>query len=201
MKEFWNQRYKETEYAYGKAPNDFLKSISLAPRQKILCVAEGQGRNGVFLASQGHLVTCVDYAESGLEKAKALADENNVAITLHCVDLLNFDFGNNQWDAIVSIFGHFPASIRNAIHRKFYDALKPGGKLILEAYNKQQIALNTGGPKDMEMLYSKEELLSDFKNFDELEINELNRFISEGSYHHGMSSVVQVVGNKKENIQ
>jgi 2-polyprenyl-3-methyl-5-hydroxy-6-metoxy-1,4-benzoquinol methylase len=192
MKEFWNDRYGNDAYAYGTDPNDFLKTLIIKGNKKILCIAEGEGRNAVYLASIGHEVTCVDYSEKGLEKAQKLASQSGVNLNLVCADLNEFDFGLEKWDVIVSIFGHFPSAFRQSVHRNFFAALKKNGQVILEAYTKEQLKYNTGGPQSEEMLYSEDLLKSDFEDFGQLEIIAKERMIHEGQFHNGLSSVVQV---------
>jgi hypothetical protein len=197
MKEFWNERYGQKEYAYGTEANDFLKSFKFHEPKKILCLAEGEGRNAVYLASQGHDVTCVDYAEMGLKKAKELATEHDVTLNLICEDLNHFDFGSEKWDVIVSIFGHFPPELRQNVHQKFFSALKINGEFILEAYTKDQLLFKTGGPQSEEMLYSENMLKKDFELFSSLKLTMLHRTIAEGLYHNGNSAVIQAYGVKK----
>ena len=195
-KEFWNERYGQEDFAYGIKPNDFLKSQHFNQGAKLLCLAEGEGRNGVFLAKMGCDVTCVDYSEAGISKMKKFATENHVEIQTICADLNDFDLGENQWDGIIVIFGHFPVELRKKVHSQLFKALKPSGKLILEAYNKNQMDFKTGGPMNLEMLYSKEELSGDFKDFEKISINEFIREVQEGAFHFGKAGVVQVVGEK-----
>lgn len=193
---FWNERYSKTDYAYGKEPNSFLEANRKLVGEKVLCLAEGEGRNAVFLAKNGSDVTCIDYAEEGLRKAQQLAKENGVELTTLCADLINVDLKHEEWDSIVIIFGHFPSDLRKKVHEQIYSALKSGGTLVLEAYHKNQINYKTGGPMNPELLYSKEELTKDFKQFDQLEINETVREVIEGAFHHGQAAVIQVIGKK-----
>jgi 2-polyprenyl-3-methyl-5-hydroxy-6-metoxy-1,4-benzoquinol methylase len=195
-KEFWNDRYNEENYAYGKTANDFLQSQEFSPCSKILCLAEGEGRNGVFLAKQGHEVTCIDYSKSGIQKMQQLASENNVDIETICADLADVILESNRWDAIIIIFGHFPSHIRKSIHSQIYNALKPNGKMIIEAYHKDQLQFRTGGPMSAELLYSEEELRDDFNSFDNLRIERVVRQVNEGEFHFGQAAVVQVIGVK-----
>ncbi len=194
---FWNERYSTTDYAYGKEPNSFLEANRKLVCQKVLCLAEGEGRNAVFLAKNGSHVTCIDYAEEGLRKAQQLAKENGVELTTLCADLTNVDLKADEWDSIVVIFGHFPSDLRKKVHGQFYSALKSGGTLVLEAYHKNQVNYKTGGPINPELLYSKEDLAEDFRQFDELEITETVREVNEGKYHFGLASVVQVIAKKQ----
>lgn len=195
-KDFWNERYAQEDFAYGKSANEFLKSNSFPAGSKILCLAEGEGRNGVFLAQHGHSVTCIDYSESGIRKLKALAAENNVVLQTVCADLNDVVLEPETWDGIVVIFGHFPAELRQRIHQQFYSALKKGGKFVLEAYRKEQLSYKTGGPMTSDLLYSAEELAGDFSAFSNPEIIETVREVREGAFHFGEAAVIQVVGVK-----
>lgn len=194
--DFWNERYGEADFAYGKQANDFLVAQDFPPASKILCLAEGEGRNAVHLAQQNHAVTCIDYSEAGIEKMKRLASEKGVELTTICADLSTVNLVANEWDAIVIIFGHFPTDLRQFVHKQVYNALKPGGKLVLEAYRKEQLEFKTGGPMNPGMLYSKEELATDFADFTTISIEEKQREVNEGPYHHGQAAVVQVVAVK-----
>ena len=195
--EFWNTHYGENEYAYGTEPNDFLKEQTFPSNGKILCLAEGEGRNSVYLAKQGYDVTGVDFSVAGIEKINRLAEENGVEVTTICADLAEFDCGENNWDGIVLIFAHLPVAVREKVHHQLYNALKPGGKLVLEAYRLAQLEYQTGGPKSLDLLYSKELLATDFNLFRKLSIEEKTRDVHEGKYHFGTAAVVQVVGVKE----
>lgn len=195
-KDFWNQRYGEEAFAYGKSVNEFLKNNPFPTGSSIVCLAEGEGRNGVFLAQQGHSVTCIDYSESGIRKTQALAAEKKVTIETICADLNDVVLEPEAWDGIVVIFGHFPEDLRQRVHRQFYSALKTGGKFVLEAYRKEQLSYKTGGPMTVDLLYSAEALRDDFSAFTELEVTETVREVREGAYHFGKAAVVQVVGVK-----
>lgn len=198
MKEFWNQRYSEATYAYGTEPNDFLASADLSSFSgKVLCIAEGEGRNAVYLAGLGFDVTATDQSEEGLKKAAALAAQKNVNLHTVCCDILDFDFGTQQWDGIVSIFGHLPAAVRNVVHNHIKTAIKPGGFLLMEAYDTAQLKYESGGPKDPDMLFDLEDLDADFSDaFEWMHLTQLQREVSEGGYHTGMASVVQAFGIK-----
>lgn len=194
--DFWNERYKEDGFAYGTKPNDFLKEQQFLPHSKILCLAEGEGRNAIYLASQGHRVKAVDISKEGINKLITQADEKGLKVETQCADLLNYSFEPESWDAIVLIFGHFPPEVRKIVHGKLYGALKKGGKVILEAYSKEQLAFKTGGPMDEHMLYSTDELREDFDQFEDLFIEQTEREIHEGKYHNGNSSVIRLVATK-----
>ena len=194
--EFWNERYKEKVFAYGLQANDFIQEQSFPEGSKILCLAEGEGRNGVFLAEQGHDVTCVDYSEEGIKKMNQLAEMKGVQIHTVCADLNEFEFKENTWDGIVIIFGHFPEELRKKVHGQLFKALKNGGKLVMESYHKDQVNYKTGGPMTETMLYSDEELRADFHEFKQLQINQVAREVHEGEFHFGNAAVIQVIAEK-----
>jgi SAM-dependent methyltransferase len=196
--DFWNARYKKSEYAYGLEPNDFLKSKinSLKPNSKILCLAEGEGRNAIFLAENKHQITAIDYSDEGLNKLKSLAKERNVIVKTICADLNQYKIDPNHWDVIICIFGHFPPELRKTVFKQVYSGLKKDGVFLLEAYHKDQLKYKTGGPQLSDLLYSKEELQNDFSEFENISIENSIKEIEEGKYHKGTSAVIQVVAYK-----
>lgn len=198
MKEFWNERYSEEGYVYGEAPNDFLEEQVHLFREKgnILCLADGEGRNGVFLAAKGFHVVSVDQSEIGRQKALALAEKNSVSIKYDIGDLNDYDMGQDEWDGIVSIFAHTPSPVRARVLKAVKTALKPGGIFLLEGYNAKQLEYNTGGPKDPDMLYSLDELKAAFDDCTILHAGNIERNIQESAYHWGISSVVQFIVRK-----
>lgn len=195
---FWNNRYKEQGYAYGLEPNDFLKSRidELKPQSEVLCLAEGEGRNAIFLAEHKHKVTAIDYSIEGLNKLSDLARERHLQIKTICADLTDYKIELHKWDAIISIFGHFPASLRQSIFTQVYGGLKSNGIFLMEAYDKNQLKFKTGGPQVEQLLYSTDELESDFREFNTISIKTQVKDITEGIYHKGTSSVIQVVAIK-----
>lgn len=196
MKEFWNTRYDHDEYAYGKTANDFLRSYTFQKPSKILCLAEGEGRNAVYLALEGHEVTAIDFSEVALKKARQLANEYDVNVQTICADLNEYTFEANHWDAIIAIFAHFPPEIRQKVHGQIFESLKPGGVFLLEAYQKSQLQRGTGGPNALNMLYAEEELRADLHDFSNLEIESKSRQINEGAFHNGISDVIQLIARK-----
>ncbi len=197
MKEFWNERYAEAAYVYGQEANDFLKAQDISAALKVLCLAEGEGRNGVYLAKLGNEVTCVDYAEAGLEKTKTLAKQNGVEVTCVCADLGQMNLQAETWDLIVGIFAHFPKSVKEHIWPQVYAALKPGGQLIMEVYDQEQLRFGTGGPQHADLLYSVDELeLLLSTNFQRIQIEKVYREVHEGVYHNGASATIQVLAVK-----
>lgn len=196
----WNERYAQAGYVYGKEPNGFLSSFSLDPKKgkKILCLAEGEGRNAVYLASLGFDVLAVDQSEVGLGKAMKLAAEQGTSIRIQVADLSTYEIEPGLYDGIVSIFAHFESKDRIFINKQVVKGLKKGGFLLLESYSTEQLAYKTGGPRSIEMLYSLEELEEDFgTSFDFSVKRKIEREILEGIYHTGTGSVIQAYGLKK----
>ena len=191
----WNERYREPGFAYGTEPNDFLVSmVDRIPHGKILSLCEGEGRNAVYLASLGCEVTGVDGSAVGLAKAQQLAAEQGVTITTIVADLAGYRIEPGQWDAIISCYCHLPPAIRMPLHRSIVTGLKPGGVFILEAFTKQQLAYGSGGPKEIDMLMSLEELKQELEGLELIHAVELEREVREGSRHTGLASVVQILG-------
>ena len=195
----WDQKYDTEEYVYGKAPNDFLKEHYKAiPIGNVLLLAEGEGRNAVFLAKQGYTVTAVDISSVGLKKAKKLANENGVNIELICEDLATFNLGENKWDGIVSISCHLPPDLRQDLYQRIERALKHTGVFFLEGYRPEQLKHKTGGPPVAEMMTSKETLVQEMPNLGFSYLQEIDREVIEGINHHGIGSVIQAIGTPIE---
>ena len=193
----WDARYSAEEYVYGTIPNDFLFEKShYIKGPKVLCLAEGEGRNAVYLAREGYDVFAVDASAVGLEKAEILADESYVNITTQVADLAYYEISCEGWDGIVSIFCHLPPSIRKPLHRKVVEGLKPGGVFILEAYRPKQLKFKTGGPPESEFMMSLSDLKEELAGLVFSHDAELDREVSEGRLHTGLGAVVQLVGTK-----
>lgn len=196
----WDEVYSGKDYAYGKTPNDFLRdNYQQIPNKKVLCLAEGEGRNAVFLAQQGYQVTAVDLSAVGLQKAQKLAAEKNVHIQTIVADLNHFDLGKAQWDGIVSIFCHLPPEMRKQLFHRVEKALKPNGILLLEAYRPEQLNYQSGGPSKEEMLISKQHLQTELANLNFKHLLEIDRNVVEGSHHSGRAAVVQAIAEKQAN--
>jgi len=194
----WDEKYNTDEYVYGKDPNDFLKeNYSSIPKENVLFLGDGEGRNSVFLASKGYDVTAVDISPVGLGKAKRLAKDANVYVECLCADLQTFDLGEKYWDGIVSIFCHLPVELRRDLHKRIESALKPNGVFLLEAYTPKQLEFKTGGPPIAEMMMSEEILIEELPELKFSHLIELEREVKEGIGHHGMASVVQAIGSVK----
>jgi 2-polyprenyl-3-methyl-5-hydroxy-6-metoxy-1,4-benzoquinol methylase len=197
MNDFWNERFGTKQYAYGTEPNQFYKrQLKKLDTGTILFPAEGEGRNAVYAATQGWQVTAFDPSIEGKRKAENLAKKNNVKIDYQIDNYEFVDFTKESFNCIVLIFAHIHPLKRKEYHQKLISFLKPGGTLILEGFSKNQIKNNTGGPRDVEMLFSIEELEVDFASFSKLEITETETFLNEGQFHQGISSVIQVLGTK-----
>ena len=197
MKDFWNSRYASAEFAYGKEPNTFLREslTSLAPG-KILFPGDGEGRNSVYAASLGWDVVAFDSSFEGMNKARRLAEEQRLHVDYHVADYESFSWEPEDFDCLVLIFTHMPVAVRKAHHSRFLQWLKPGGTVLLEGFSKEQLGKTTGGPKDLSMLFSKEELEDDFRILSEINIIELNTHLDEGPFHRGLASVIRLTGKK-----
>ncbi len=197
----WDQKYNEAGFAYGTTPNDFLKSeyFRIPKGGRVLCLAEGEGRNAVFLAMQGYSVTAVDQSAVGLEKAESLAIQYGVEITTEVVDLADYDLGCEVWDGIVSIAAHVLPLLRKELHAQVVKSLKDDGVFILEAYTEHQIEMSgVGGPppSQKKLFMSLDKLIIELEGLEFIIGSEVERNISEGKYHQGESAVVQVVACK-----
>lgn len=194
----WNLRYGDEEYFYGTTPNDFLKeNAHLIPRGSVICVADGEGRNSVFLATTGRDVSSVDISDVGVAKTKKLASEKGVSVDAQVGDLADFDLGRNKWQGVISISAHLPISLRQDLHLRVIDSLAPGGVVLLEAYTVDQIGRGTGGPQVPELLMSAESLSQEFASLEIIHLKELEREVVEGSGHTGLAAVVQLIARKR----
>lgn len=198
MASMWDERYGRDGYAFGKEPNDFLRtSNEQIPMGEVLCLADGEGRNGVYLAGLGYGVTSVDQSTVGLAKAAALAAECGVELETVVADLGDFAIEANRWQGIVSIFCHLPPAIRKTLYPKVIGGLKKGGVFVLESYRPEQLEYGTGGPPVAELMVTAAELKAELAGLDLLHCAELDREVVEGAFHTGMAAVVQVIGIKR----
>ena len=196
-RQFWDERYAEAELAYGCQPNDFLaEQAQRLPVGDALCLAEGQGRNGIHLAALGHRVQVQDLSPVGLERAQGLAQQRGVTIETLCCDLDNFEPDAQSADLVVAIWMHLPPALRARVHQRAFMALRPGGHLILEAYTPGQLELGTGGPPQRDLLITAADLRRELAGLEWIELKERQRQIEEGPYHQGPSAVVQALGRK-----
>lgn len=199
----WNDRYSTDEFAYGEQPNSYLKEqLEKLTTGKILFPAEGEGRNAVFAAKLGWTVSAFDISAEGKNKALRLAETNKVTIDYQVGELQTLNYTAGQFDAIALIYAHFPAAIKSVYHKTLDYYLRKDGVIIFEAFSKKHIdyiAKNekVGGPKDIAMLFSIDELKSDFANYEIIELAEEEVELNEGLFHNGTGSVIRFVGRKK----
>jgi len=193
----WDVRYSDTEFVYGTEPNAFLASVvDQIPKGQVLSLAEGEGRNAVYLAGLGYRVLGVDSSGVSLRKAQRLEDERGVTIETRLADLANFPIEPESWDAIISIFCHLPSGIRSSVHRRVVAGLRPGGVLVLEAYSPAQLKLKTGGPPTADLTMTLDSLRTELAGLRFSHARELERDVIEGKFHTGRGAVVQVVAVK-----
>jgi SAM-dependent methyltransferase len=193
----WDDRYSEDGYLFGTAPNSFLaEHFNSIPKGEVLCLADGEGRNSVFLAKQGYQVTAVDMSLTGINKAKKLAEKNNASIDFIHADIKDYPILENHWQGIVSIFFHIPVDLRVSLHASVVKGLKNEGTFLLEAYTPNQLKHGTGGPPDAKLMMTKEPLIQELEGLSFSHLAEFERDVQEGLGHAGWSSVVQLVGQK-----
>ena len=197
MNDFWNERYATQEYAYGVEPNQYFKEqLEKLNHGKILFPAEGEGRNAVYAAKSDWQVFAFDPSTEGKRKAEKLASANGVSIDYQIAGYENVHYKPHFFDCIVLIFAHTHPLKRTEVHQKLTSFLKPGGTLILEGFSKNQIFYNSGGPRDVNMLFSKEEMEFDFSHLSKLKINEVEVDLNEGAFHQGKAALIRILGVK-----
>lgn len=197
-KSHWNKRFGDETYAYGKEPNKFIKEKApLLRKGNVLAVAEGEGRNAVYLATLGHDVSTWDFSKEGLKKTTQLADEKEVHIETTLVDLSEAQWTKEAWDNIILVFGHFDTELRKETLQHIENSIKPGGCFLCEVYSPDQLSYGTGGPRVKEMLYQPEEFLTTFHDWkiNHFFLGEVER--EEGELHQGKSHVIQFYGIKR----
>lgn len=199
----WNERYSNDEFAYGTQPNNYLKEqLQKLETGSVLFPAEGEGRNAVFAAQLGWNVSAFDISAEGKNKALQLAENNNVEINYQVGELQNLNFQKEQFDVIALIYAHFPADIKSSIHKILDTYLRKGGYIIFEAFSKKHLDFvlkdeKVGGPKDIESLFSIDEIKSDFPEYDIIELVETEIELNEAIFHNGTVSVIRFLGKKK----
>ena len=195
----WEEKFSTPEYQFGTAPNGFLvrENSRLKPQAKVLCIADGEGRNSIWLAEQGHRVHAVEAAMNAIEKARALALERGVTVKHEQVDLEDWEWPVEQYDAVVAIFIQFTDTVGRArMFAQIAAALRPSGVLLLEGYGPGQLAYGTGGPKSLDHLYAVDELRTAFPTLTVALLEEYDVKLDEGPRHRGMSSLVDLVAVK-----
>lgn len=197
--DFWDGRYATEDYIFGTVPNVFLASQSalIRPGMRALSIADGEGRNGVWLAEQGAQVHAVDFSTAALEKARKLAAERGVTLDFEQADILEWRWPDAAYDLVAAIFIQFaPPPERDRIIDGIRRCLKPGGLLILQGYTPKQVEFGTGGPPHAANMYTEALLREWFGDWDILHLAEHESVISEGSHHHGMSALIDLVARK-----
>ncbi len=199
-KAFWNERFNKQEFIFGKEPNEYLTlqtKTYLRPNQKVLCIADGEGRNGVWLAKQGMQVVGFDVSDIALEKAKQFAKDNQVEIAYSLSDTDGFNWQENTYDAVIGIFIQFAEpQMRSRIFQQAFKALKPGGIFILQGYTPKQLDYKTGGPSLIDHLYTEEMIRELAKDFQILDLCSYEKELNEGARHAGMSALLGLVAKK-----
>ena len=197
---FWNQRFDKEEFIFGKEPNEYLALQArkyLKPNNKVLCIADGEGRNGVWLAKQGMQVVGFDASDIALRKAKQFAKDNQVEVEYSFSDTDSFDWQVNVYDAVIAIFIQFAdPPMRARIFKQIYQALKPGGILVLQGYTPKQLEYKTGGPSLIEHLYTEQMIRDLTQEFEILDLRCYEQELNEGARHAGMSALLGLVAKK-----
>ena len=198
LRDFWDTRYKKAGFRFGTDPNDYLvqQCRDIPTSGTALCLADGEGRNGVWLAQQGFDVTSVDISSEGMMKAHQLANELGVSLRFDVADIKFYPFDLQEYDLITSIFFHTPTTLRREIHQKVIKSLKPGGTFVLESYAPAQINRGTGGPKEIGLLLDLTEVLNDFSGLIVKHQFTGSRIVMEGDAHQGDAVVTQLTIKK-----
>jgi SAM-dependent methyltransferase len=196
LQQFWDQRYAANETLYGDQPNKFLKLfIDLHKPGTLLLPAEGEGRNAIYAAQKGWEVEAFDFSEVAREKSLNLSKREKVYVNYELRNLTDFK-ATKQYDAVALIYIHLPENQRKKFHQEVYNSIKPGGFLVLEAFAKEQIELESGGPKDVNLLYDAPSLCNDFQFLHIMNCEQKELVLEEGEYHKGKSAVLRLIGQR-----
>lgn len=200
--EAWDGRYKGEDFAYGRTPNDFLKekvNTNVAGEGKrALCIADGEGRNGMYLLSLGYSVTSMDFSPVGMQKMRKWAEEEGVSdrLTTQVCDLETYDFEENAYDVIASIYCHTPVPLRKQIHARLASTLKPGGIFVQEVYHPNNIGRGTGGPQAVDLCQTPDDIRDELVGLEIILLQDLEREVNEGHLHKGLAAVTQLVAKR-----
>jgi SAM-dependent methyltransferase len=195
--EFWNERYSSIEFIYGTEPNIFFKDeLDKLKTGNVLLLGEGEGRNAVYAAAKGWNVDAVDFSTIAKDKALKLAEENSVSMNYEIADLSEYKPKSIYYNSAAIIFLHLNPIIRGTVHSRVVDSLKPGGTLILEVYEKEQLGNDSGGPQNIDMLYSKEELEEDFAKMNIMVLEKKIVTLNESEQHTGKAALLRLIAVK-----
>ncbi len=197
--EYWNERFASESYVFGTQPAVFLADNAhyIPSRSRVLVPADGEGRNSVFLAEQGHTVVATDIAEEGLAKARRLAAARGVSVEFRHLDLESWSWPEAEFDAVVAIFIQFaPPAFRDRIFAGMKRAVRPGGIILLHGYTPKQLEYRTGGPSEVEKLYTEELLQTAFGDCEILRLESYERDLDEGERHRGRSALIDLVARR-----
>ena len=198
MNDVWNKRYDVDDFVYGLEANKFFQeNIELTPKTRLLLPGEGEGRNALFAAKNNLYVHAFDLSEIAAGKAMHLAESAGVRYEYQVCSCKEFAAPELYYDAIGLIFLHIPSAERAEFHKKLINSLKSGGRVIAELFSKRQAEMNSGGPKNSDLLYSMEELKEDFKDMDFKILEEKTIDLKEGSLHEGSAWVIRLVAEKR----
>lgn len=197
MQSFWNERYRAAEYVYGVQPNAFFKDcLSGISPGRILLPADGEGRNAVYAAQHGWEVRSFDYSEEAVKKTQALSESKGVHVNCSVEDIATFQWPHQAFDVVGLCFVHMPEPMRLFLHQQVMQALRPGGFLILEAFTPRQLLFQSGGPRDVQLLFTLDMLRHDFKELNLLLAEETDTILAEGPFHSGPAAVVHLFAQK-----
>jgi len=196
MKDFWDQRYAEEDFAYGQLPNTFFKEkLDILHTGSVLLPAEGEGRNAVYALKKGWDVQAFDYSPTAKKKATNFASDKQLTLAYEVTDVLSYST-DKRYDVLALCYAHFPADIRKEAHQHLLQFLKPNGTVIFEAFAKSQLGNPSGGPKKIDMLFSIDEVKNEFEGIVFNHLIETNVVLNEGKYHKGDASIIRFTGKK-----
>ena len=197
--EFWNEKYDVDEYRYGTEPNPFVAEQAvehIPPQGRVLCLGAGEGRNAVWLAEQGYLVTAVDVSSVALSKLEQMAEDRDVYVETVKDDVEHYEPTPTEYDAVVLNYLHLAQDVRKRAHQRVVDALRAGGVVILEGFRPEQLGRGTGGPPSQELMYTPDILRADFGELEIEHLEELEVELDAGHGHRGAGAVVRMIARK-----
>jgi hypothetical protein len=194
---FWDEKYRQSEYVYGTQPNAFFREELLKiPPGFLFLPAEGEGRNAWFALVSNWKVDAIDSSKEAKNKAEKLCKKHIENLNYEIHNLENYPYSASKYDALALIYAHLSSNNRRSIHKNMMSSLKKGGLLILEAFSKEQIHYSSGGPKNLDMLYSLDEVIADFDSMEILKSSQEIIFLEEGKHHLGEASVIRILAKK-----